>query len=72
MPKSKMEINSAGTKSWRNPQVQRHNEDGPAWISTDGSKSWGLNGKLHRENGPAVIHSDGDKIWWIDGEEIYE
>jgi hypothetical protein len=34
-------------------------------ISTTGTKSWYLNGKLHREDGPAVEYANGDKDWYL-------
>ena len=70
MNKSKMKIDSYGTKIWRNPQDEYHNEEGPAVILTNDTKAWFINGKTHRENGPAVIHSDGEKRWSIDDKRI--
>ena len=67
---NKMTINSAGNKVWRNSQGQLHNEEGPAWILTNGSKFWCINDKNHRENGPAVIYADGEESWWIDGKKV--
>lgn len=49
-----------------------HREDGPAFVSSYGSKSWLLNGKLHREDGPAIVHSNGDKDWCLNGEFVSE
>ena len=37
-------------------------------IKIDGSRRWGLNGKLHRENGPAIEQLNGDKVWYLNGE----
>ena len=34
-------------------------------VSSQGTKSWHLNGKLHREDGPAVEYSDGTKHWYL-------
>lgn len=34
-------------------------------VSTYGTKSWMLHGKLHRINGPAVEYPDGDKVWYL-------
>ena len=36
-------------------------------ISSDGTKSWWLNGEYHREDGPAVEEFDGTKSWWLNG-----
>ena len=36
-------------------------------VSSDGTKSWYLNGKRHREDGPAVEHSAGTKEWYLNG-----
>ena len=72
MNKSKMKINPDGSKVWRNPQGQLHNEEGPAWIFSNDSKAWYIHNKTHRENGPARIFSDGEKIWYINGNKIIE
>ena len=64
------EIDSDGTKIWKNPQGQFHNEDGPAVIYSDGYEAWYINGKPHREDGPAIIYANGDKIWFIDSKEV--
>jgi hypothetical protein len=45
-----------------------HREDGPALISSGGSKHWYQNGSLHRIAGPAVERSNGDTEWWLCGE----
>ena len=44
-----------------------HCEDGPAIITTNGTKKWFLYGKEHREDGPAVIWHSGRKEWYRDG-----
>ena len=44
-----------------------HREDGPAFISADGSKYWYKDGKSHREDGPAVIYADGSESWCLNG-----
>ena len=35
--------------------------------STNGSKSWYLNGKHHRTDGPAVEWANGHKAWYLNG-----
>jgi len=42
-----------------------HREDGPAYESANGDKSWLLNDKLHREDGPAIEYASGDKSWYL-------
>ncbi len=44
-----------------------HREDGPAWISPDGSQVWWQHNGRHREDGPAEIFPDGEKQWWLHG-----
>ena len=45
-----------------------HREDGPAVESSNGTKSWYLNGQRHREDGPAVEFSDWTKYWYLNGQ----
>ena len=67
MNKSKMRIDPAGNKFWRNPQGDLHNEDGPAFILINGTKAWYIHGKFYRENGPAVYSPQNtDKKFYID------
>jgi hypothetical protein len=56
-----------GAVIWRNEKNQLHRLDGPAYESTNGYKSWWLNGLRHRLNGPAVESPDGFKSWWLNG-----
>lgn len=41
-------------------------------VSSNGSKSWWLEGKRHREDGPAVEWADGTKSWWLNGKRHRE
>jgi hypothetical protein len=59
-----------GNQEWRLPNGKLHREDGPACISSTGSKWWYFNGEPHREDGPAVESSNGFKSWWIHGQFI--
>ena len=63
------EIDSDGTKKWKNKEGRYHREnDKPAIEFSDGGKVWYINGKRHRENDkPAVEYADGRKIWYING-----
>ena len=38
----------------------------------DGTKEWGLNGKLHRTDGPAIEGADGRKEWYNHGKRHRE
>jgi hypothetical protein len=60
-----IEIDSRGTKRYKNAKKQLHRLDGPAVEWADGNKKWYCNGKLHRLDGPAVIYSNGYKSWYI-------
>ena len=64
---SKLTIDELGNKYWYNDQNQLHREDGPAYESIDGIKSWWINDRNHRENGPSIIFSDGSEEWRING-----
>jgi hypothetical protein len=44
-----------------------HNDNGPALVYTDGTKSWWRNGIRHRLDGPAIERSDGTTEFYIDG-----
>ena len=61
------EINSDGTKRWKNDKGEFHRIDGPAIEYSNGTKSWYLNGEFHREDGPAYEGVDGSKFWLIKG-----
>lgn len=50
----------------------RHREDGPAFVSSYGTKSWLFNGKPHREDGPAIEYAGGNKDWCLNGEFVSE
>lgn len=46
-----------GATRWYNERRILHREDGPAFISRDGTEeAWFYNGKLHRDDGPAFIY----------------
>jgi len=64
---SKCEINSLGTKRWKNWAGEYHRLDGPAFEDLDGNKEWFKNGLRHREDGPAIEWMSGDKYWLING-----
>ena len=61
-------IGTQGAKTWENADGERHREDGPALIFTDGTQWWYQNGLLHREDGPAQIWVDGVEHWYFNGE----
>jgi hypothetical protein len=63
--KSKLSIDTRGSKRWKLPNGNLHREDGPAIEYSNGDKSWYINGLRHREDGPAIEYSDGDKDWFI-------
>jgi hypothetical protein len=45
-------------------ELRMHREDGPAYITNSGYKSWWFHGKRHREDGPAIEYPDGDTEWF--------
>ena len=69
MPKNP-EIDSNGTKVWRNAEGELHRLDGPAFTSKTGHKSWYKNNKRHRLDGPAVTYKDGEELWFINGKRV--
>ena len=62
-------IDSFGNQFWRNENGKLHRDDDmPAVIYWNGSKSWFKNGEYHRDgNLPAYIGSDGTQAWWKNG-----
>lgn len=63
------EVNSNGTKYWKNTQGQLHRgEDKPAIECANGDKEWYHNGKRHREGDqPAIECTNGNKEWYQNG-----
>jgi hypothetical protein len=63
-----------------NDRVEYYNSEGflhrendlPARIYENGTKSWWINGKRHRENGPAVIDAYGQMWWFLNDVKIEE
>ena len=47
-----------------------HREDGPAFVSSSGIKSWWVNGKRHREDGPAIEYPIGKQRWYLNDEFV--
>lgn len=61
-------IDANGDQEWYNDDGALHREnDLPAVIWYDGTKSWYQNGLLHRLNGPAIEYLDGSKYWCQNG-----
>ena len=50
---------------------ERHRENGPAVIESNGYKAWWLNGKLQREDLPASIFADVTKEWNLYGKTYH-
>ena len=47
-----------------------HNPYGPAYIGSDGYKSYMINNLCHRLDGPGVIWENGDEHYYINGKAI--
>jgi len=60
-------IDLCGTKCWYNDKGQYHRLDGPAYMGSNGSKAWFINGKRHRVDSPAIISAEGLQWWFLDG-----
>ncbi|WP_175789424.1 hypothetical protein [Burkholderia cenocepacia] len=56
---------SDAVKWYSNDQL--HREDGPAFISPNGTNMWYSHGAKHRLDGPAIEYADGFKAWYVDG-----
>ena len=63
-----IEVDTSGTRWYRNAMGQLHRDDGPAVEYTDGRKMWYQNGLRHRTDGPAIEWNDGGKGWFKDGQ----
>jgi hypothetical protein len=63
--KSKLIIDSRGTKHWELSNGKAHRRNGPAIETANGGKAWFLNGQRHREDGPAIEYIDGNKEWFL-------
>jgi hypothetical protein len=70
MTDSICEIDSRGTKHWRNKEGKFHRLDGPAIEYPDGTKLWFMYGSYHRLDGPAIEFADGDREWYIKGKKL--
>ncbi len=57
---------------WRDEDGQRHRDDGPAVIYTDGTQLWYQHGKQHRDGGPAAIWINGTQVWYQHGKQHRE
>ena len=52
-------------KFWETEEEQSHREDGPAYESSNGIRTWFKNGMCHRDDGPAIIHKDGSYSYYL-------
>jgi hypothetical protein len=52
---------------WLDDEGRPHREDGPAFLSVDGTERWYIHGKLHRADGPATTLSQGTQKWFHNG-----
>ena len=57
-----------GSIYWFDTEGRRHNEDGPAYITTNLSV-WYYYGMRHNVTGPAMIYKDGRYRWFINSNE---
>ena len=62
-------VDKEGITRYKNKKGQYHREDGPAFESPDGTKTWFINGLYHREDGPAVEFVDGEGWYYLNGKE---
>ena len=69
LPDGRYEL-SKGTKIYIK-NGDKHRDNGPAEIRTDGYQAWFKNGLKHRDgNKPAVINADGSEEFWVKGIQI--
>jgi len=67
MKKYFVNVDEHGTIRWYSDAKRTimNREDGPAYIGSDGTKIWYINGMLHREGGPGIEHADGSTYWYV-------
>ena len=62
--KYRIEVDTRGTRWYRNVMGQLHRIGGPAVLYSTGAKHWYQNNRLHRTDGPAIDRANGHKEWW--------
>ena len=60
-------VDRYGTRRYYNSANQLHRDDGPAVVTTVGTRYWYQNNLLHREDGPAIERNDGTMHWILHG-----
>ena len=68
--KYRIEVDTRGTRRYRNAMGQLHRIGGPAIEYTNGSKEWLQNGQRHRIDGPAIEWCNGVRFWYINGKRL--
>lgn len=63
---ARITVTSSGTLQEWFRYGEKHRTDGPAFVDSDGSQYYYINGKCHREDGPARS-SKVANIWMING-----
>ena len=70
--KYRIEVDTRGTRWYRNVMGQLHRIGGPAVLYSTGAKHWYQNNRLHRTDGPAIEWASGRKDWYINGKRLTE
>ena len=65
--KYRVVVDRYGTRRYYNSANQLHRDDGPAVVTTAGTRYWYQNNLLHREEGPAIERNDGTMHWIFHG-----
>ena len=68
--KYRIDVDTRGTRWYRNVMGQLHRIGGPAIEYTNGSKEWWQNGQRHRIDGPAIEWRNGVRFWYINGKRL--
>ena len=68
--KYRIDVDTHGTRWYRNVIGQPHRIGGPAVEYNDGHKEWWQNGQRHRTDGPAVEWYNGVQLWYINGKRL--
>jgi len=63
-------VDDYGDIEYNNVFGQIHRTNGPAIITSGGTKFWCKHDMKHREDGPAVIYANGDTEYWINDNKI--
>ena len=68
--KYRIDVDTHGTRRYRNVMGQLHRIGGPAVEFANGHKEWWQYDQRHRIDGPAIEWSNGVRFWYINGKRL--